>query len=258
MSGDLNLCGCGHPVIDHHVSVRSGTAASEPLRCSYCDCGKANPGAAEFARIWATEKAAMEKKLDAQDAQMATGLFRSDGGPMVGLAGFVSTGQIGGYRCVECDTISPDGSEHTPECGQPARDRDAGQQRWNDQLASFIPVTPARQPFGVECIPGHPPRFFRPADTEKPTSDDLAPAGVHRKKWEEMETTEESLRSNLFAARDALITEGLARQAADAEVVRLRNENGWLWAMLARHQAIGADMIRHLAECDREMKASGR
>lgn len=59
------------------------------------------------------------------------------------------------------------------------------------------------------------------SDAEKPTPDDLAPASVHRQRWEDAKTTEEALRRNLFAARDALITEGVARNAAEARVKEL-------------------------------------
>ncbi len=47
-----------------------------------------------------------------------------------------------GYRCVECSSVGrgwgADG--HARECGQPARDRAADRQAWNNALADLIPA----------------------------------------------------------------------------------------------------------------------
>ena len=49
-----------------------------------------------------------------------------------------------GYRCMECGTVSADGSAHADGCGQPDRDREASRARWCEQIASLIPPTPDR------------------------------------------------------------------------------------------------------------------
>lgn len=48
-----------------------------------------------------------------------------------------------GYRCMECGTVSEDGSAHADECGQPQRDLDRSKDAWYEQLEDFIPTGPA-------------------------------------------------------------------------------------------------------------------
>lgn len=72
------------------------------------------------------------------------------------------------------------------------------------------------------------------SDPEKPTTDDLAPGGVHLARWEDAKTTEEALRRNLFHARADLIREGMARNAAESKLAKVME-------VLARYDERGYD-----------------
>ena len=65
-----------------------------------------------------------------------------------------------GYRCMECDTVSDDGANHAPDCGQPARDGEASKRRWYEQLAELIPPTGSRAAYAYRhTIRYEPPPF---------------------------------------------------------------------------------------------------
>lgn len=89
------------------------------------------------------------------------------------------------------------------------------------------------------------------SDPEKPTPDDLAPASVHRQRWEDAKTTEEALRRNLFAARDALKAAGQENVALRAGIALVIDQTDWC-PLCGRHPSV----VPHMDGC--LMAAAGR